>query len=106
MANDKLTNALEWAMTALQQTEINTEIVVQTPWSSVVRISTGDELFYLKTTPALIALESEIIKILHDQFRAPVPTLISVRCLIVLPSICFGFSNNTVKLMKNEFFAN
>jgi hypothetical protein len=77
MANDKLNDAFEWAMTALQQTEINTEIVVQTPWSSVVRINAGNELFYLKTTPALIALESEIIKILHDQFHAPVPTVIA-----------------------------
>lgn len=77
MANDKLNDALEWAMTALQQTEINTEIVVQTPWSSVVRINIGDELFYLKTTPALIALESKIIQLLHEQFRAPVPTVIA-----------------------------
>ena len=43
MANDKLNDALEWAMTALQQTKLNTEIVVQTPWSSVVRIKTGNE---------------------------------------------------------------
>ncbi len=77
MANDKLNDAIEWAMTALQQTKLNTEIVVQTLWSSVVRINTGNELFYLKTTPALIALESEIIKILHDQFHAPVPTVIA-----------------------------
>lgn len=77
MANDKLNDALEWAMTALQQTKLNTEMVVQTPWSSVVRIKTGNELFYLKTTPALIALEADIIKILHDQFRAPVPTVIA-----------------------------
>ena len=77
MANDKLNDALEWAMTALQQTKLNTEIVVQTPWSSVVRINAANELFYLKTTPALIALEPEIIKILHDQFRAPVPTVIA-----------------------------
>lgn len=76
-AIDKLNDALEWAMTALQQTKINTEIVVQTPWSSVVRINTGDELFYLKTTPALIALESKIIQLLHDRFRAPVPTVIA-----------------------------
>lgn len=62
-------------MTALQQTKLHTEIVVQTPWSSVVRINTGDELFYLQTTPTLIALEADIIKILHDQFRAPVPTV-------------------------------
>lgn len=77
MANDKLNDALEWAMTALQQTKLNTEIVVQTPWSSVIRINTGDELFYLKTTPALIALESKIIQLLHDQFHAPVPTVIA-----------------------------
>ena len=77
MANDKLNDALEWAMTALQQTKLHAEIVVQTPWSSVVRTNTGDELFYLKTTPALIALEADIIKILHDQFRAPVPTIIA-----------------------------
>ena len=50
---------------------------MQTPWSSVIRINTGDELFYLKTTPALIALESKIIQLLHDQFRAPVPTVIA-----------------------------
>lgn len=68
MANDKLTNALEWAMTALQQTEINTEIVVQTPWSSVVRISTGDELFYLKTTPALIAWSLKLSKYCMTNF--------------------------------------
>lgn len=77
MANDKLNDAFEWAMTALQQTKLNTETVVQTPWSSVVRINTGNELFYLKTTPALIALESKIIQLLHDQFRAPVPTVIA-----------------------------
>lgn len=77
MANNKLTDALEWAMTALQQTKLNTEIVVQTPWSRVVRINTGNKLFYLKITPALIALEANIIKIMHDQFRAPVPTVIA-----------------------------
>lgn len=77
MANDKLNDAFEWAMTALQQTKLNTEIVVQTPWSSVIRINTGNELFYLKTTPELIALESKIIQLLHDQFRAPVPTVIA-----------------------------
>ena len=46
MANDKLTDALEWAMTVLKQTKINTEIVVQTPWSSVVRVNTGNEYFH------------------------------------------------------------
>jgi hypothetical protein len=77
MANDKLTDALEWAMTALQQTEINTEIVVQSPWSSVIRINVGNELFYLKSTPELIASEAKIIQLLRDQFHAPVATVIA-----------------------------
>lgn len=68
---------IQWAETALQQTKLNTEIVVQTPWSSVVRIKTGNELFYLKTTPVRIALEANIIQLLHDQFHAPVPKVIA-----------------------------
>jgi Phosphotransferase enzyme family len=35
------------------------------------------QLFYLKTTPARIALEPKIIQILHDQFHASVPTVIA-----------------------------
>lgn len=72
-----LSESIQWAMTALKQTAIKTEIVVQTPWSSVVRINAGHERFYLKNTPPLIALEAEIIKLLHDEFHAPVPTVIA-----------------------------
>ena len=63
-------------MHVLKKTKINTEIVVQTPWSSVLRINAGNEIFYLKSIPELIALEAKIITILHDQFLAPVPTVI------------------------------
>lgn len=77
MTNDTLTDALQWVMTILQQTNIHTEIVAQTPWSSVVRIQAGHELFYLKATPKLIALEAKIVKILHDQFCAPVPVVVA-----------------------------
>ena len=105
MANNKLTDALEWAMTALQQTKLNTEIVVQTPWSRVVRINTGNKLFYLKITPALIALEANIIKIMHDQFRAPVPTVIAhnpeLHCFLMKDA---GTSLRSI--LKKKFNAN
>lgn len=83
MIDDRLTDALKWSIALLKQTkqteptEINAEIVVQTPWSSVVKINTENELFYLKTTPALIALEASIIQLLHDKFRASVPKIVA-----------------------------
>lgn len=78
MANDKLTEALTWAMKVLKQTEMNALIVAQTPWSSVLKINTGSEFVYLKHMPELIALEANIIKILHDKFNAAVPTVIAI----------------------------
>ncbi len=78
MANDTSdTEALNWAMKLLNQSEVNHTIVVKTPWSSVFKISTPQGLVYLKQTPALLALEASIIQILHDQFQARVPTIIA-----------------------------
>lgn len=53
------------------------ENVQSTPWSYVVRFVTSDGYIYLKHTPELIALEADIIKILHDQFHAFVPEVIA-----------------------------
>lgn len=50
--------------------------VLNTPWSYVVRFETSDGYIYLKHTPEPFALEPIIIKILHDQFNAMVPTVI------------------------------
>ena len=52
------------------------EKVLNTPWSYLVRFETSDGHIYLKQTPELFALEPTIIKILHDQFYASVPTVI------------------------------
>ena len=95
MAKNKLTTishaeTIEWAMKVLEKTEINTEIIVQTPWSSVLRIKAGDEVFYLKITPQLIALEAKIIKIFRDQFCASVPAVVAhnaaLRCFLMKDS--------------------
>lgn len=53
------------------------ENVLNTPWSYVIRFETSDGYIYLKHTPELIALEATIIQVLHDQFHAPVPTVIA-----------------------------
>ena len=53
------------------------ENVRSTPWSDVVRFATLDGYIYLKHTPAQLALEAPVIKILHDQFHARVPIIIA-----------------------------
>ena len=53
------------------------EVVQNTHWSYVARYETTDGYIYLKHTPEQIALEASIIKCLHDQFHAAVPTVIA-----------------------------
>ena len=53
------------------------ENVQNTPWSYVIRFATTDGYIYLKHMPKLIALESVITQILHDQFHASVPKVIA-----------------------------
>lgn len=51
--------------------------VQNTPWSYVARFATSDGYIYLKHTPKLLALETKIIKVLHDKFHASVPNIIA-----------------------------
>lgn len=52
------------------------EDVQNTPWSYVIRFTTSEGYIYLKHTPHLIALESKIFQVLHDQFHASVPEIV------------------------------
>lgn len=77
--NDK---TIQWACNYLisHGYELKThlpEIVQDTPWSYVIRFITSQGLLYLKRTPKKLALEATIIKILHEQFHASVPTIIA-----------------------------
>jgi tRNA A-37 threonylcarbamoyl transferase component Bud32 len=49
-------------MKALKETEINTAVVVETPWSNVLKISTLQGQVYLKQTPPDLFIEVDIIK--------------------------------------------
>lgn len=53
------------------------EQVQNTPWSYVIRFATSAGTIYLKHTPALLALEANIIQVLHEQFHASVPEIIA-----------------------------
>ncbi len=67
MTNDKLTEtshieAIKWATKALKKTEINAAVVVETPWSTVLKISTPQDAVYLKQTPPDLFIEVDIIQ--------------------------------------------
>jgi hypothetical protein len=73
---------MQWACKELSSCgyKLNTrspEIVCNTPWSYVIRFITNYGYVYLKHVPALIALESNVIQILHGQFHVAVPIIIA-----------------------------
>ena len=57
-----MTNAIKWAMGVLKQPEINTAVVVATPWSNVLKINTLQGPVYLKQTPSDLFIEVAIIQ--------------------------------------------
>lgn len=61
----------------LNEPLVDVTTIVETPWSSVLKINTGRKFVYLKRVPELIALEANIIHILHDTFHASVPSIIA-----------------------------
>ncbi len=82
-ANDNLSpEIVKWALAQLSLLGYTLksdqpENVLNTHWSHVLRFETAAGYIYLKHTPDLIALEAQIIKILHEQFFAPVPEVIA-----------------------------
>jgi hypothetical protein len=53
------------------------ENVQNTPWSYVIRFITSKGYIYLKHTPHLLALEANILHMLHNQFHASVSEVIA-----------------------------
>jgi hypothetical protein len=80
--NNPNNETIQWACNYLTSHgyELKTklpEIVQDTPWSYVIRFVTSVGLIYLKQTPEQLALEATIIQTLHEQFHAPVSTVIA-----------------------------
>lgn len=65
MLNNTLSNGhaeiIEWAKKALNQPELSSSVVVEAPWSSVLRINTLERTLYLKQTPPDLFIEVDII---------------------------------------------
>lgn len=71
---------IEWASSYLAShgyTIQKTEEVQMTPWSEVIRFVTDKDYIYLKKTPPQIAIEVDIIELLHNQFHVSVAKIIS-----------------------------
>ena len=58
---------ITWAKEFINPNTFESELIVETPWSSVIKINTGNEHVYLKQTPKYLFLEAEIIKLLCDK---------------------------------------
>lgn len=54
------------------------EILLETPWSNVIRFSTSKGFVYLKQPAPLLSQEPKIIQVLEAQFHASVPHVIAV----------------------------
>ena len=58
--------------------EQSPEILLSTPWSTVIRFSTSTGKIYLKETAPSIFLELQIFRLLSQQFHASVPVVIAI----------------------------
>jgi hypothetical protein len=54
------------------------EIMLETPWSNVIRFLTSKGCIYLKQPAPLLSQEAKIIRLLAEQFQASVPHVIAV----------------------------
>lgn len=59
------------------QLECAPEIVIDTPWSTVIRFSTSTECYYLKQTPADLFIEPEIVYVIQNVMQdSPTPNIL------------------------------
>ncbi len=75
------THAITWATDHLisngYSLQHSPDIIVETPWSSVIRFSTSKEDIYLKQTSPSLFLEPKIMQLLANQLHASVPIVIA-----------------------------
>lgn len=68
---------ISWAKKVLNPSTFESELIVETSWSSVVKINAGAEPVYLKQTPRDLFLEAEIIKLLCAGGIKAIPQIIA-----------------------------
>lgn len=76
------TSILKWATECLVSKGYSLpdspEIILQTPWSTVVRFATSKGTVYLKQTPTAISQEPKIMQLLADELHANVPMVLAI----------------------------
>jgi hypothetical protein len=76
------TSILKWATDCLSSKGYSQqhlpEIMLETPWSNVIRFSTSTGCVYLKQPAPLLSQEAKIIRLLAEKFQASVPHVIAV----------------------------
>lgn len=97
--------SIKWAIEILHLKDHSTEILLDTPWSSIIRFHapTGD--FYLKQTPPALFLEPQVIQLLSTQFQANVATIVAsnndLHCFLMQDA-----GQTLRSYLKKEFQAN
>ncbi len=66
---------INWAKNILQYPIIKYEMIVETPYSNVIKIVTDQQIYYLKQTPKSLYLEAEILSLFSD--TVPTPKLVA-----------------------------
>ena len=100
------TDVLKWAADCLISKGYSlvksSEIIQETPWSTVIQFPTSKGDIYLKQTPLSIAMEPEIIQLLKNKLHANVPVVIAANKQLH----CFLMENAGLTLrhyLKNHF---
>jgi len=88
---DSHASVIKWATDCLiakgYSLQQSLDILLETPWSNVIRFSTSQYDVYLKQMPLAISLDPKIIQLLADQCHASVPVVIatndSLHCFLM-----------------------
>lgn len=70
--------ATDWLIANGYSQQHSPEIIQETPWSNVFRLSTSNGDIYLKQPVPLLAQEAKILQLLAYQFKANVPVVIAI----------------------------
>jgi len=98
--NENIIHLFNWLTKQLNNdnsTELKTNIVVDTPWSTVIKVELGLTCNYLKQTHSDLFIESDVINFIHMKIpSAPVPEIRSING---------AATRNKSKQMQNSFIS-
>jgi len=96
---------VSWMKNTLNITDkelLNSKLIIKTPWSNIIEITTGYKKLYLKQTPKMFAIEPKIIEFFSSKLKARVPKIIAENtCLNCF--IMDSAGNNLRSILKQNF---